>query len=96
MGVVLIAAPMILMRRLRFERSVLPWLVAAGVLEVLGYIGFALGASHSIAVTAVLASQFAVVATVGAALLGERLDRRRWIGIGVVAAGVASVAAIAA
>ena len=95
-GVILIALPLIVTRRLRFERSVLPWLLAAGVLEVVGYIGFGLGASQAVAVTAVIASQFAVVATIGAALLGERLERRRWIGIGVVAAGVATVAAIAA
>jgi drug/metabolite transporter (DMT)-like permease len=93
-GVLLIAVPLALTRRLRFERSLLGWLVAAGVLEVLGYVGFGLGARDSIAVAAVLASQFAVVATLGAAALGERLERRRWIGVGVVAMGVAVVAAV--
>jgi drug/metabolite transporter (DMT)-like permease len=95
-GVVVIALPLAIGRRLRFDRAVLGWLVVAGVLEVVGFIGFGVGAPAGVAITAVLASQFAVVATVGAALLGERLERRRWMGVGVVALGVASVAVLQA
>jgi drug/metabolite transporter (DMT)-like permease len=95
-GVVLIAVPLAVLRRLRFDRGVLGWLVAAGVLEVVGFIGFGIGAPAGVAITAVLASQLGVVATVGAALLGERLERRRWVGVGVVAFGVASVAVLQA
>jgi drug/metabolite transporter (DMT)-like permease len=95
-GVLLLAIPLAIGRRLRFERSVLGWLVAAGVLEVVGFVGFGIGAPAGVAVTAVLASQFAVVATVGAALLGERLEPRRWLGVGIVAIGVAAVALLQA
>jgi drug/metabolite transporter (DMT)-like permease len=58
---------------------------------VAGYLTFALGARDAIAVTAVLASQFAVLAAIGAHVLGERLAPRQWAGVGVVAFGVAAV-----
>jgi len=93
-GVVLVAVPLLAARRLRFDRSVLGWLLAAGVLEVAGYVAFGLGARDGVAVTAVLASQFAVVTTLGAVLMGERLERHRWAGIGIVAVGVAAVAVL--
>jgi drug/metabolite transporter (DMT)-like permease len=95
-GIALVAVPLLVTRRLRYERSIVGWVLAAGLLEVAGYVGFGLGAREGVAVTAVLASQFAVVATLGAAILGEHLARRRWIGIMVVAVGVALVAALQA
>jgi drug/metabolite transporter (DMT)-like permease len=95
-GVLAIAVPLVIVRRLRFDRAIAGWLVLAGSLEVAGYIAFALGARDGIAVAAVLASQFAIVATLCAAVSGERLVRRQWIGVGLVMLGVAAVALLQA
>ena len=67
--------------------------MVAGVFEVLGILSFAWGAREGIAITSVVASQFAALAALGAFLFfGERLVRRQVIGVGVLAAGVAMVA----
>jgi inner membrane transporter RhtA len=87
----LVALPLVVARRVRWDRSVAPFLVAAGLLEVVGYLSFAWGARESIAVTAVLSSQFAVIAAVGAHLLGERISVRQWLGVGLVALSVTGV-----
>ncbi|HUG49070.1 MAG TPA: EamA family transporter [Candidatus Limnocylindria bacterium] len=91
-GVLLIAAPLLLFRRLRVDRRVAPFVIAAGLLEPIGYLSFVAAASQSISVAAVLASQFAVVAVIGAFFLGERLDLRQRAGVITVALGVAAVA----
>jgi drug/metabolite transporter (DMT)-like permease len=93
-GVVIIALPLLVTRRLRVPRSVAPFLVVIGLLEPLGYFAFVAGAGESISVAAVLASQFAVVATLGALLLGEHLAASQRLGVLVVALGVAAVALI--
>jgi drug/metabolite transporter (DMT)-like permease len=87
-GVALVTLPLALTRRLRFERSVLPFLVFAGVAEVVGVYAFAWGSQESIAVTAVLSSQFAVIAALIAHTLGERISPRQWAGVAAVSAGV--------
>jgi drug/metabolite transporter (DMT)-like permease len=87
-GVLLLTLPLALMRRLRFERSVLPYLLFAGLAEVIGVYAFAWGAQESIAVTAVLGAQFAVIAALAAHVLGERISGRQWLGVVVVAVGV--------
>ncbi len=80
-------------------RAALPFVVGSGLAEVTGFICYAIGARHGIAVTAVLASQFAALAAIAAAVLfGERLGRLGVIGyrrdrIGV---GVAVVSALSA
>lgn len=67
--------------------------LAGGVFEVLGLLAFAWGARDGIAVTSVLASQFAAISTVGAFLIfGERLVRRQILGVAVLAVGVGMVA----
>lgn len=90
-GVLLVALPLVVLRRLRFDRSAVPFVVAAGLLEVVGYLTFALGARDGIAVTAVLASQFAVLAALAGQLSGERLAPRQWLGVAMVGLGVAAV-----
>ena len=80
------------------------WLVVAGLSNVggllliyTGFVSYAIGARHGIAVTAVLASQFAALAAIGAAIFwGERLGRLGVIGIAVIAVGVAVVSALSA
>ena len=62
-----------------------------------GFVSYAIGARHGIAVTAVLASQFAALSAIGAAIFwGERLGRLGVIGIAVIAVGVAVVSALSA
>jgi drug/metabolite transporter (DMT)-like permease len=90
-GVLAVTLPLLALGRLRFERSAMPFLLVAGLLEVAGYLTFSWGAREGIAITAMLSSQFAVLAAVGAHLLGERLAPRQWAGVGVVAVGVAAI-----
>ncbi|CAN5716858.1 hypothetical protein BH23CHL8_BH23CHL8_02260 [soil metagenome] len=87
-GVAFVAIPLVITRRLRFQRAALPFLVFSGLAEVVGLYTFAWGARDSIAVAAVLSSQFAVLAAILAHFLGERIGRRQWLGIALVALGV--------
>lgn len=87
-GVLVITLPLVLTRKLRFERQVLPFLVVAGVAEVVGMYLFAWGAAESIAVTSVLSTQFAVMAALVAHALGERISSRQWAGVAAVTVGV--------
>ncbi len=97
LGVVVLTLPLLLSRNLRITRAALPLVVASGLCEVGGFALFALGARHGIAVSAVLASQFAALAAVAAfVLFHERLGRVQLAGIGVIAAGVAFLTALQA
>ena len=67
--------------------------MAAGVFEVLGFVSYAVGAREGVAVTSVVASQFAALTVVGAwVVFRERLVTRQIAGVGVLAVGVALVA----
>jgi drug/metabolite transporter (DMT)-like permease len=55
------------------------------------------GSRESIAITAVMGSQFAAIAAAVAFLLfGERLGRRQAIGVGVIVVGITALAAVQA
>jgi drug/metabolite transporter (DMT)-like permease len=96
-GVIAVTIPLVLTSRLRLTRPALPLVVGSGLAEVAGFSFFAVGARHSIAVTAVLSSQFAAVSAVGAYLLfGERLTRLQLAGVVLILAGVAALSAIRA
>jgi drug/metabolite transporter (DMT)-like permease len=91
-GVFGIALPLAAGRALRMVRPAVPLVLIAGVAEVIGFSSFAIGARESVAVAAVLVSQFATVSLVLAFLLfGERLTRLQLAGFGLVVAGVAAV-----
>jgi drug/metabolite transporter (DMT)-like permease len=91
-GVALLVVPLAATRRLKITRRVVPLVVAAGLLEVVGFVSFVLGARHGIAITSVLGSQFAALATFGAfVLFGERLHRIQIAGIAAILVGVASL-----
>jgi drug/metabolite transporter (DMT)-like permease len=91
-GVVAIALPLAIAARLTLTRRAVPFLLVAGVAEVVGFAFFALGARHAIAVSAVLASQFGVIAAIMAVVLfHERLSRPQVVGIAAIAVGVAVV-----
>ena len=73
-GVAVVTIPLAVSRRLKLTRSALPLVVTAGLAEVLGFVCFAVGARDSVAVAAVLGSQFAVVASVAALLPARAVD----------------------
>lgn len=66
----------------------------SGLCEVAGFALFTVGSRHGIAVSAVLASQFAAIAAVAAYLLfGERLARVQLAGVTSIVVGVAILSA---
>jgi drug/metabolite transporter (DMT)-like permease len=96
-GVIGVAVPLILLRRLRITRQAVPLVLLVGLAEVGGTATFAIGARESAAVTSVIASQFAGIAAIVAFLLfGERLGRVQLAGVVIIAVGVASLAALQA
>jgi drug/metabolite transporter (DMT)-like permease len=96
-GVVAVTIPLALTRRLRLTRPAVPLVVTAGLAEVLGFASYVAGARHGIAVAAVLASQFAAIASVAAyVLFRERLTRLQLGGVGLIVLGVAALTAIKA
>lgn len=96
-GVAAIAAPAAAARRLRLDRRVLPLVVLSGLCELAGFAAFTFGSRHGIAVTAVLASQFAAISATGAYLLfRERLARVQLVGVATIVVGVSVLAGIRA
>jgi drug/metabolite transporter (DMT)-like permease len=94
LGTALITAPLGVRHELKPPRAALPLVIAAGAAEVVGILSFTLGARHQLAIAAVLASQFAALAAVGAYFaFGERLTRLQLAGLLVVAVGVGLLAA---
>jgi drug/metabolite transporter (DMT)-like permease len=88
-GVAVIALPLAATRRWRMTRAALPYAVACGILEFVGFATYAFGARHGLAVAAVLASQFAGLSVVaGYFLWRERLARIQIAGIVAIAVGV--------
>ena len=66
-----------------------PLVLLSGCCEVLGFASYAEGSRHGIAVSAVLASQFAALAAVGAFLVfHERLARVQLAGVAAIVVGV--------
>jgi drug/metabolite transporter (DMT)-like permease len=96
-GVAVVTVPLALRSGMRMTRAALPLVVISGVCEVLGFALFAWGARDGIAVSAVLASQFAAIAAVAAyALFRERLAPAQVAGVVVVVAGVGVLSGIQA
>ena len=94
-GVLLIVLPLVATRRFRLTRPALPLIVAAGLVEVFGGAIYVVAASESVAVAAVLSSQFAAIAALGGFFLfGERLQRLQLVGVVTVAIGVTLLAAL--
>ncbi|HWJ31618.1 MAG TPA: hypothetical protein VNR59_04690, partial [Gaiellaceae bacterium] len=79
------------------EAAAAPLVVVSGICEVAGFASYSLGARHGVAVSAVLASQFAAVATVAAfVVFGERLRSIQVVGIVLIAVCVAALSAVRA
>ncbi len=97
LGVAVVALPLLLARRVRIEAAAVPLVLVSGVCEVAGFTSYSLGARHSVAVSAVLGSQFAAFAALAAfVLFRERLRLAQIIGITVIAVCVALLSAIRA
>lgn len=93
-GVAVVALPLIASRRLKLTRRAVPLVIVSGLCEVAGFASYALGSRHGIAVSAVLASQFAAISAVAAYLLfRERLTRLQVFGVGAIVVGVAVLSA---
>ena len=96
-GVVAVTIPLIARRRFTITRAALPLVLVAGIGEVFGSMLSAWGSRDSIAITAVLGSQFAAIAAVVAFILfGERLSRVQVIGVVLIVSGVTLLAAATA
>jgi drug/metabolite transporter (DMT)-like permease len=94
-GVVAVTIPLALSRRLRIEPAAAPLVVTAGLAEVLGFACYVIGARHSIAVAAILSSQFAAVASLAAYVLFR--ERLTWLQLGggvLIVFGVTALMAI--
>ena len=96
-GVGLIFLPLLVRGRLRLTRQAIPFVLVSGVLEAAGTALYVTGAQEGIAATAVLSSQFAPIAAIGAYLLfGERLARVQLLGVVILIAGVTTLAFVRA
>ncbi|HEY5031738.1 MAG TPA: DMT family transporter [Actinomycetes bacterium] len=96
-GVVAITVPLAATRRLRLTRRALPLVLAGGVSEVVGFSSYTWGARGSIAVAAVLVSQFAAISGIAAyVLFRERLSRLQIGGVSVIIIGVSVLSAVRA
>ena len=96
-GALAVALPLVATRHLRLTRSALPLVIIAGLCEVGGFASFAAGARDSIAISAVLASQFAALTVLGAyVLIHERITRLQLAGVAAIAIGVAVLTALQA
>jgi drug/metabolite transporter (DMT)-like permease len=94
-GTVGVAVPLALLGRLRLTRPAVPLVIVSGILEALGSGLYVVAARDGVAAAAVLSSQFAAIAAVGAFFLfGERLQRVQVVGVALIAVGVTALAAV--
>lgn len=94
-GVVALTIPLALTRRLRLTRGTAPLVVGMGFAEVIGFTCFAIGAQYQVAVTSVLASQFAPISAVMAyVLFKERLGRLQITGVVVLVLAVTALSVV--
>jgi drug/metabolite transporter (DMT)-like permease len=93
MGVLLVTLPLAAARRLPLPRTVAPVVIGVGLAELAGFWCFSAGATDSVAIAAVLSSQFAAVSVVASVLfLHERISRRQVAGLVAICGGVAVLA----
>jgi drug/metabolite transporter (DMT)-like permease len=89
-GTLVIGVPILIAGRRPVPRAAIPYIVVCGIVEVVGFTLFTLGAQVDIAITAVLASMFAPIAAIAAfVLFEERLARRQVAGIALTVTGIA-------
>ena len=89
-GVIGVFIPLLLAGKLHMTRAAVPMVVLIGAAEVFGNASYIVGAGQSIAISAVLSSQFAAIAAVAAFFLfRERLSVSQRYGVVAIAVGVA-------
>ena len=94
-GTVFVTIPLALSSKLVMTGPAWPYVAAIAVLEAVGLASYAVGARESLAVTAVLTSQFAAFSTVAAAVLfHERLGRSQILGLVTIAIGVTALSVL--
>lgn len=94
-GVVGVLIPLAVTRRLQLTRRAVPMVILIGAAEVIGNVSYVIGSRESIAISAVLASQFAAVSAIAAFFLfRERLSTGQRSGIVAIALGVALLTAV--
>ncbi len=94
-GVLAVALPLALRRRLHLTWRAAPLVALAGTCEIVGFISFTFGARHSIAIAAVLSSQFAALSAAAAyVLFREKLARFQLAGIAAIAVGITVLTAL--
>jgi drug/metabolite transporter (DMT)-like permease len=92
-SVAMVLVPLAATRRLKSPRGVIRPILIAGVGEVAAFIAYIAASDRiGVAVPAVIASQFALIAAAaGWFVLGERLGARQLTGAGAILAGVAAL-----
>ena len=93
LGILTMALPLIATRRFGTARPAIWFAMIAGLLESTGFLGFLWGAETSVGIAAVMATQYATVATLLSwVILHERLSRLQIAGVVVVVLGVVVLA----
>ena len=91
-GTLALTIPLALTRNLQLTRKAAPLVIAMGFTEVIGITTFSIGAEYDIAITSVLASQFAPIAAIMAyVLFKERLGRVQILGVAIIIVGVTAL-----
>lgn len=91
-GVIALTIPLLLARRLLITRRTVPLVIGMGLAEVIGFTCFAIGAQYQVAVTSVLASQFAPIAAVMAYILfKEKLGALQITGVAILVTAVTAL-----
>ena len=88
-GVLVIAVPLLAMRRLVVDRAAIKYAFVAGVGEVAGFTLYLKSSAYGVAQAAVLTGQYGTVAAlIGVAVLKERLRGIQYIGLAVIVVAI--------
>jgi drug/metabolite transporter (DMT)-like permease len=92
-SVAMVLLPLAVGGRLRSPRGIVLPVIVAGIGEVIAFAAYIEASDRiGVAIPAVIASQFALIAaTTGWLVLGERLGRRQLAGAGAILAGVTAL-----
>lgn len=94
-GTLALFLPLLVMRRLHLTRSTVPFVIGIAFAEIIGFTFFAIGAQYEVAVTSVLASQFAPIAAVLAyVLFKEKLGRMQIAGVTLIVLCVTALSVV--
>jgi drug/metabolite transporter (DMT)-like permease len=92
-----VTLPLALTKRLSGPHGCARWLLLSGVCEVGGFVAYAVGARHGIAIAAVLATLTgAFGVAIGRVLFGERLRATQLLGALVTLFSIAALSALSA